>query len=258
MRIAGRGAKRYAAARRDLGVLLPERGEVVEDPEGAPLGGRDQVAVAHLEVGDRHGGDPLEGVPARAVVHREPGAGLSARVEQSAPLGILAHHAHGLAGAQAVDEPSPGAAVVGGAIDVRRRVADAIPTERDIHRRGVVRRDLDLVHEAIAGAGRRDVRPGRAAVARELQVAVVRADVERARVVPRLVDRDDGAVDLAARAFIGDRSAAPSLPRAVVLREVAGDRAPARAAVGRAEEHVAARGRSRSRRAARRGSARSS
>ena len=54
--IAGRGVKRCTAVRRDLRAQLAKRAKVVERPERAAFGRRDEVAVPHLEVGDRNDG----------------------------------------------------------------------------------------------------------------------------------------------------------------------------------------------------------
>ncbi len=223
-----------------IGVLANHR-QVIEDPERAPFGGGDQVAVAHLEVGHRDNRKIAgEELPPGPAVVRDVDRGLGPGVHQPLPLGILAHHAHRLAGAQPVHQRRPRLAEVGGAVDVRRRVAHAVLAIGHVHRARVVRRHLELVHQPIARRWRRHVGPRRPAVLRQLHVAVVGAHVHRLRIVRRLLDHEDRPVHFAARPFIGDRAAAPPLAALVVLRQVPRGRRPRLSAITRAQQHVAA------------------
>src|SRR6185369_1920809 len=72
-------------------VPLAQRTDVVEDPEGAAVGGDDEVVALHDQVADGDGREvELEGLPARAVVEGDEHAGLGPRVEQALAPGILA------------------------------------------------------------------------------------------------------------------------------------------------------------------------
>ena len=131
------------------------------------------------------------------------------------------------------------------AVDVRRHVAEGVAVERGVRRRrrrSGSPRPSDT-HDAFGRPGdvAGDVRPGLAAVARQLQVAVVGADPDHLRVLRRLADRVDRRVHLGRR--VVDRDAARLLLLLllrVVRRQVGRDALPRLAAVARAEEELRA------------------
>ena len=103
-------------------------------------------------------------------------------------------------------------AVVVGLIDVRLVVAEQVAIDREVRRALPVRRRLDVLH---AAAGRqilrRDVRPGLAVVARDVERPVVRAGPDHALLERRFRDRVERAVELFAGDVARDRLAARAL-----------------------------------------------
>src|SRR5205085_3301938 len=86
-----------------------------------------------------------------------------------------------------------------------------------------------------------DVRPRFAAVARDLEVAVVRAGPDEVRVFRRLADRVDGRVHLRRRVVHGDAARLLLLLLfGVVRRQVGRDALPGLPVVARAEEELRA------------------
>ena len=221
--------------------MLTNRRQVIENPEGAPFRGRDQIAVVHFEVGDRHHRElRRKRRPLTTAVERQIQPRLGAGVQQALPRRVLADHAHRLALAEAGHDACPRRTVIGALEQMRRIVPDAIRAICDVDGRRVEGRHLDLVRQAVAQPLRRDVRPAGATVACALHEPIVGADVQHLGIVRRFMDHDDRTVHLAACAFVGDRATALPLSRLVVLRQVTTERHPALAAIGGPEQHVAA------------------
>src|SRR6185437_14386557 len=221
-------------------VLLEGR-DVVHDPECASLGGRNEIAVANLKIGDRyHGKIGLQAFPFLSIVERDVCSSLRTGVKQTAAHGVCAHDAHLIAITDAVHEPGPRATVISSLVDLWRPVTPLVAIVRHVRSARVERRYLDRIHEAGAKSLRRDICPAVATITCELHQAVVGADPDGIRVARRWCDVIDSVVHLAARAFIGDRRAARTLVRLLVAREVGADRGPVLATVARFEQNVAA------------------
>ena len=85
---------------RESGVGLPERRDVVQDPESAAVGGDHHVVSVHVDVAHRgHREVELEGLPGVAAVERDVHALLGAGVKEAGANGVLA---------QRVDEAAAG------------------------------------------------------------------------------------------------------------------------------------------------------
>ena len=182
----------------DLGLPEPQRRQVVEDPERAPLRGDDEVAVLDRKVRDRRDRQvALERLPARAVVEGDVEPGLRAGVEQTSTDRILPHDAReGLVG-DAGDDLRPRLAEVGRLVEVRTEVVQLVHRRRDVRGGLVARRGLDRVDlNPVGNALRRHVLPRLAAVLRDVDEAVVAPDPEDAGVERRLGDREDRVVHL--------------------------------------------------------------
>ena len=224
----------------DVVLPLPERGEIVQDPEGAALRRHDEVSVLHDEVGDRHDREvPLEAGPRPAVVQGEVETGLRSREEEALPPGVLADDAReGVAGDTGVD-PSPGRPEVGRFPEVGSEVAELVERSGEVRRPGGVGRGLDRVHLGPLGEPlRRHVLPRRAAVARHVDEPVVAPGPEEPLLQRRLREREDRAVDLDAGVVLRDRAARGALLRLVVPRQVGRDLLPALPLVPRLEEDL--------------------
>src|SRR4029453_19589775 len=88
-------ARRLRHARRQL----PQRRDIVHDPERPPHRRRHEVAMVHLDVGHRRRGEVLlQRLPVLALIERHVGALQRTGVEQSFLLRILAHDVHRLVG----------------------------------------------------------------------------------------------------------------------------------------------------------------
>ena len=91
-------------SRRDL----PEGRHIVEDPEGAPVGGDDHLRVLDDEVVDRHDGYvATEPLPVAAVIVGDVDARLRAAVQQAALRRVLADDAREVARRDAVGDRRP-------------------------------------------------------------------------------------------------------------------------------------------------------
>ena len=227
----------------DLVARLAHRAEVVEDPEGAPLGRNHQVVALDLQVGDRRDRQvELERLPVGAVVERDVEAELGAGVEQPLARRVLAHDAHEVVGRNAVlavGQQIPVGAVVVGAEDVRPEVVEPVVVHRDEGAPRVLRRRLDHVDRRPLGHRLgRHVLPGGAVVARDVHQAVVAAGPEQAGRLRRDLEGEDRVVDLDAGVVPGDRAAGVALLALVVARQVGADDRPALPLVGRAMDDV--------------------
>ena len=121
---------------------LPQRREVVQDPEGASLGGDHEVAVMDLEVGDgRHRQVELERLPPDSVVERDIHPVFRAGEQEALSLRILPDRANEVTRADAVvaGQEAPGGAVVVRPEYVRREVVLAVPVHGDESASGRVR-----------------------------------------------------------------------------------------------------------------------
>src|SRR5690348_13941563 len=103
---------------------------------------------------------------------------------------------------------------------------------------------LDARHPRIlwqAGDVADDVRPALAAVARDLEIAIVGADPDHLRILRRLADGVDRRVHLGVRVVDGDAAGLLLLLlRGIVRREVGRDALPRLAKVARAMEELRA------------------
>ncbi len=218
-------------------VELTERGDVVQDPEGAALGGHDQIAPVHPEVRDRRDRKvELEALPVPSVVEGDEEAELGAGEEEPLALRVLPDDPGGevrgdavLAGGQEV----PRLAVVGGLEDVRMPVVEAVLVSRHVRRPRRVLGEVDPVDRGQLGqAVRGDLRPvGRLAPA-DPDPAVVGAGPELALLMGRLDQGVDSVEDLDPGALTGDRHAAAVLMLRGVGGQVRADLLPAHAPVG--------------------------
>ena len=244
--LLGRGLDAVRVARREqmrrrygLRRQFSKRGDVVQDPERAPVGREHQIALGHDEIGDRRDGHvQLQRLPAAAVVERDVHAELAAGVEQPLAHRILSHDANEVVGrnAAAVGEKRPRLAVIVRPVDVRTVVVRAIGGHREERAARVVGRRLDRVHQReprhVVG---RHVLPIRAVVARHLHEPVVGAGPEDALFLARPFKRRDGRP----RPSSLSRSAARrGLPALVAAREIGADDAKALAAIARSMHDV--------------------
>ena len=106
-----------------LVVELPQRLDIVENPEGAPMRGNDQIIVVDREVVDGSLREiHLKRLPVRAVVVRNEDAGFGSRVEKSAALRVFADHVNVSGVGNSVRQLRPLLAVAGGLVDVRSEI----------------------------------------------------------------------------------------------------------------------------------------
>ena len=238
---AGEQRRRHRAQRRD----------VVDDPDAAAMRADDQIVRARLDRQIAHGhvrqAAALEARPVAAAVDRYPEAELGAEEQQVGLDQVFLDHVRIAAHALAVvgaEQARPGLAVVGRAIEPRLHVAKRVAVEGRIGGAGGMAARLDPAHPAVRRQARHvgdDVGPVLAAVARELQVAVVGADPDRVRVLRRLADRVDRRVHLGRRVVDGDAAAQLLLLLGrIVGREVRREALPGLALIARAEQELAA------------------
>src|SRR5439155_4804968 len=107
-----------------------------------------------------------------------------------------------------------------------------------IERRGIDRVDLTPLRQNVFG--RRDVGPGLAAIAGQVDEPVIRPNPDQALRDRRLVDGEYRVVILDAGVVLGDGTAGRTLLRLVVARQIARDGVPALPLVGALEQDVGA------------------
>ena len=222
---------------------LVERGQVVEHPEGAALGGDDQVLAVHPQAGDRrHREVVLEPLPVGAVVEGDIEPELGSGVEQSLSVGVFADRPGEVGRRDAVrpvGEQFPVLAGVVRAEDVGAEVVLPVAVHRDEDPRRVVRGDLDHIHRAACGHSLGgDLGPGFAPVAGDMDAAVVAAGPQLAGGVLRFLEGEHRVVHLDAGAVSGDGAAGVVLVFRVVRREVGADDAPTLSLVAGHVDHL--------------------
>ena len=165
-----------------------ERGDVLHDPDAAPVRADDEVVLAFLDldVVHRHRRHvPEQRVPRVPGVDREVGPDLVAGEEEVGRARVLLERVHRPSVRQPVRHRPPRLAVVVRHVEVWRHVVVAVVVARHPHRARVGMRGDDPRHVQLVGHARhveRRVRPCAAAVPGDLQVPVVRARVDHHRV----------------------------------------------------------------------------
>jgi hypothetical protein len=183
------------------GVLVPlaERRDVVQDPEGAAVGGHDEIVAVNHQIAD--GGDGqiiLQWMPGRAVVKGHEDADFGAGEEQAFAHGIFADCVDVSVFRQARDDFFPGLAGIVRAVDVRMEVVHLMAVNCGVGCGRVVAGSFDEADLApVLDAGRRDVRPMQARIECQLDEAIICAGPDFAGACRRWGDRVDDAARLA-------------------------------------------------------------
>ena len=160
----------------------------VHDIDRASMRARNQLVVTRmdLQVVHRHRGQAgHELLPARASIHRHERTDVGTKEQQVRVHGILPDHVHEIRTArrQRAREARERAAEIARRDDVRREVTATMVVVGDVERGRVVMRRLDPAHVGLdrhAGHAAGQLLPGRAVVAREPELAVIRTGVEQA------------------------------------------------------------------------------
>ena len=183
---AGRGLEEVGVLR-GCGVGgLPQRSNVVEDPEASAVGARDEigthagVVILDLDIADGDGGHvEAEGVPVVAIVDGDPDLAVGGGIEQALLARVFADGVGDRAGRDAVVDFGPGLAAIVGAPEVRIHVVEAQGVSGGV---GGFGGEVACVHVEDAGPGfhfgGRDVGPLQAAVRGDLNHAIARAGPE--------------------------------------------------------------------------------
>ena len=112
---------------------LAQRRDVVQDPERAPVGRRDEVAVLDHEVVHRDDRQvAAQRLPVGAIVERHPHPVLGAREQEAAPYRVFPHDAHELRRGDPAHRLPPRLAVVAGPVDVGRPVLELVAVGRQV------------------------------------------------------------------------------------------------------------------------------
>ncbi len=123
---------------------MPQGGDVVQNPEAAPVGRDRKVVVLHDQVADRGRGKvQTERLPVVAIVVGEVDAAFRAGKEQPAALRVFPHHVDVLVPRDAVGDFLPGLAVVACPVNVRAQIVEP---DRVYRRVGAFRIEMARVH----------------------------------------------------------------------------------------------------------------
>ena len=167
---------------------LPDRGDVVEDPESAAVGRGDQVRKALLDrqpVDRGVGQVRLQGLERPAVVEGDVHRVLRPQEQQAGAHRVLPDGVGVAVGVlrEVLPEPAPARAEVPGLVGVGVRVADLVEIHRHVGRAGRVPGGLDVAVGAErreSGQVRRDVLPRFARIPGDVNPAVVAPRPEHA------------------------------------------------------------------------------
>src|SRR5262249_32965951 len=177
--------------------------EVVEDPDGAAVRGENEIVVGSLKLNVVHrnsGKIIFEGGPVSAAVPRNPEAEFGPGEKKIAVARMFANDVDGAGGVgNAGADGLPSFAVVGGSEDIDAVVVGAMTVEGDESSafRGFGGNNAgDVGAFGKAGNFAGDVGPGFAAIARDLDVAVVSTRPENVGSERRLADGGDGGIFL--------------------------------------------------------------
>ena len=132
------------------GVDLPQRRDVVENPDAAAVRADHEVVVLDHQIADRRRRHVQpQRLPVIAIVERDVDLRFGAGEEQSLALRILAHDADRRAAGNAGDDLLPRLAAVVGAVDVRVHVVEAQRVDRRVggQRIEAARIDGEHLHE---------------------------------------------------------------------------------------------------------------
>ncbi len=224
---------------------LPQRRDVVENPDAAPVRADDEVVVFDDEIADRGRGHvQSQRLPVVAVVERHVDLRFGSGEEQALPLRILADDADGRAARNAGDDLLPRLAAVVGPVDVRVHVVDPQRVDSRVRRQRIETSRIDDEHlHEVGDLRRRDVGPVQAAVGGRVDHAVVGADPDAVDVAigrPDCVDdlRADGAALAPRHARDVRANALRHVP--LLTRQVRADLLPVDAAVDGLPQHVVA------------------
>ena len=168
-----------------------------------------EVIVLYGEIVHRHDGKvAAQGVPSAPVVEGDVNACLCAHVQKALPFGVLTNAACEVVCWQVAGDGLPCRAVVGCLEQEGPVVIELVARAGQVRCGGIVRRDLDHVNaRPLLQVRRRNICPVRAAVARDVDEAVVRACPEYAFLVWRFEEREYGAVGLRPGRVTGDVAA---------------------------------------------------
>ena len=218
---------------RYLGRELAKEAHAPHDPEGPPMRRNDEVVILHDQVRDlRHGKIQGEGLPRVAVVPRDVNRTLRGRVEQPGTGGVFSHRAHEVVLWDALDDLGPRLAVVLRFPYVRAAiVVHEIPDAGHVRLARCVRGRLDGVdaHEVgrIGGCHVVPRRRRRTRVARDVDIAVVRAHPNDVGIMRRRSDREDRRIRLDTRLVFRDRTTGSTDSRRVTPGQIGADLCPA-------------------------------
>ena len=185
-------------ARHHLRRELLKRGDVVHHPERAAVRRENDVAVLEREI--MHGHDrqiELQLLPTAAVVEREPDAALRAGDEQTGALVIFAHDARELGLIDAGVDARPCFAKILRLPDQRSVVVELIAVRGDVRDAGAEVRRVDARDARVLLHVRRsNSAPRLPAIARERNLAVIRAGPQDIGIQRRFLDHEYDSVVL--------------------------------------------------------------
>ena len=123
---------------------LSQRRDVVENPEGAPVGGDHEIIAVHGQIAHRSDGKiQLQRLPVVALVEGDFDAKLGAGVEELLLLRVFAHCQDELGRFEPRRDGIPALAIVARAIDIGGAVIEAMPLDRGVGDGGIEVRGFD-------------------------------------------------------------------------------------------------------------------
>ena len=186
---------------------LPQRRDIVQNPERAPVRGQHQVVAVNDQVVHRRRRQiQLQRFPVCARIVRNKNAGFRSGEQQAFALRIFPHGAHERAFRDALHQQFPGLAVIRGGVNIGPQIVVGVPVHRHPGGAGIERRGIDLADLAPFGhLLRRHVRPILAAIASDVHQPIVGARPDQALRQRRFGHREDGVVIFRAGIVDGDR-----------------------------------------------------
>ena len=156
--------------------------KVIQNPERTPVGSQHEIVVFDDQVVDGHSRKiELQRTPLGAVIEGDKHAGLGSGVQEAALFGIFAHGANEGVVRNTFGVPGPSLAVVGSLEDVGVHIVVLVAIDGDVGSSRIEGGSVNLADATpfgkILGS---DVGPGLAAVARELDEAIIGACPDQA------------------------------------------------------------------------------
>ena len=215
-----------------------QRRDVVQNPERASMRCHHEIVILHDQVMDRTVRQiQLQRLPVRSAIERNINPSLRPRIQQILPHRIFADDMRVSAIRDATRNFRPRLAEIRGFEKIRLQIVQLVRIDCGIRRARIVRRSINQAHQApFRNSLWRHIRPVLAAIARNVDQAIIGSRPQQVLLHWRLRDREHRVVILDRSIVLGQRSAGGHLFALIVTRQIGTDHRPALAFIGSLED----------------------